>query len=117
MLRDPGSEPFLIVFPDPAPLPLNGVPLLKLSIQECGEKIGEQVARSRVDPRILVHLSTEKPAPVGPFFTYDFRPLYQPFFVENERSPLSAEPFAGTRQRARARCLRPRQARAGGQSS
>src|SRR5437763_1540519 len=80
----------LIVLPNLFALGLDFLPDLQLCKKESREHIAHDVTRANVNPRILIDLPSEEPAPVGSFFAQNFGPFGQTSVVNQQCSALTA---------------------------
>lgn len=77
----------VVVIPDTLPRSLDLLFGLELGVQERGEKVGGAVARSNVDPSILVHLAAEELAAVSTLFADYFGAVDVGGVINNETPP------------------------------
>src|SRR5437868_7508750 len=86
----PAREPFKITFREISSM--SGDPLMRFEL--CAEKsrehIREYVAGTHVDPRVLVHLSSNEPASIRSFFSYDLGALDVSRIVDQQCSAFAA---------------------------
>ena len=67
----PLDQTLAVVGPQAASGVLDRVALFELSVEERRLQFGEQIARAKVDPRVLVDLAAEECLAVRPFLSQD----------------------------------------------
>jgi hypothetical protein len=80
--RAPVAQLGVVELPQRSALALDRVAGFELGTEKRRQDVGHDVARSDVDPRVLVHLAAEHGAAVGAFFSNDFRSVDMPWLVE-----------------------------------
>src|SRR6185369_10452623 len=65
------------------------VGFLHLGIEKGGNQLARQKRRTDIHPGVLVHFPSEKLATVGPFLSYNFRPLDEAFIVNQQCTAFS----------------------------
>ena len=93
-----------IPLPHALPRLLNLLPLFELRPQKRCEHVRRQVAGPKIDPRVLVHLSSEEPAAVRALLANDFRAFDEIRLVDQQRTALPAGDVLGLVKALRRQC-------------
>src|SRR5580765_8727152 len=82
------SQMLVVIVPDIPPPRLDVLPDLQLGKKECRQDVAHHVARSHINPGILVHLSTEEEAAIGSLFADDLGPINKTPIIDEESAPF-----------------------------
>src|ERR1035437_2868075 len=91
----PTAQVMVVILPYLLPRGLDARPNFQLRVQEGRQHVTHHIARPDIDPRILVHLSAEKPAAIRALLADDFGPLDQGRVIDEQRAALAASNVLG----------------------
>src|ERR1700722_2615391 len=79
-----------VTFPDLLPPGLNAWPDFQLSKKKRRQHVAHDIAGTEINPRVLVHLPSEKQAAVGAFLANYLGALEVDWIVDEQRAALAA---------------------------
>src|SRR5258707_4324382 len=82
----PGTQSSVVIFPNAPAFCLDRRPHFELRVEECRQYITHEIARTDIDPGILVHQPAKKSAAVGSLFANDFGALEEAVIVNQQRA-------------------------------
>src|SRR5258708_1992391 len=91
----PGTQSSVVVFPNASAFFLDRRPHFELRVEKCRQHITHEIARTDIDPGILVHQPAKKSAAVGSLFANDFGAFKEAAIVNQQRATFTTSNVLG----------------------